>query len=1196
MTGILVSSISWLENNLFLTAHTSSLADPTAPVIINFHLITRNPQSPNSFAFQKLPEVCSSFGSNRLPPYCSMQRLKDFPPHIQDLIIVVSTASADVGLFTRAEVPLTNELDTQKVTNTFTATTIDDARRASLPIQSSGEGADTCSIGVALDLSSNDRVKRPLPQEEFEETGGPLPGLMILNEEGILSSWWVIYSDSIRQNTTYPGLVNGAGQQPQPQVSQPDASFGRLDSKPAPSAFGQTNFGGDAAAGAVGNSFNKPSAPSFGTPSMLASGASGAFGTSAGLGKPQSPWGASLSVTAAPQTTTTAFGQPAFGQPAFESPSAVGGISQGAAFGATGGIGSRISPWGTQPLGSASVSGSIFGQTGGVGSGAPQASGTAGSARAFGASPANAGGFASFANAPGFAAAAAQGGGGGSVFGKVNLDASSGSGMDTDKSLAATPRKSEETSESLFRVDGFKLGSTFKGDGTAANDLPKPSINTPSSLFDKDFAQSLGETEKVAPTATTQEAQMNDSMSDYGSKDQSPIERESVSPVIQPTAPESQFRSAVLPISGGRFGTQPQSEITPAAIQSSAPFTSLEKPITISTTPQDTPRKSGDLTPSRTIKSEPQEDRQSSLDQIPKSPSNDPLPPEATSRVSYAAGDTSNSSKSSAEDAPLPPDFLPHKGKVKDPQPVLPEPLAPLEDNEDDGIDDDEGSGVDVAQELSPITDPTQSPKISPESSFGAPLDKSPFNERFLKVQQNQPRQGNRVLFGEVGSDSAAFPLLQPGPKAQESPRSPSPIRPLLTAKPLRPDPARSISAPARPAKAIAARRRALGKIVNERLPQPSQDEKRSQERHLGLSRQAQKAAEEDQELSDREDERVREELATEVEPTRVLEPFLAHQDYVGAISKPGIPGQIEAVYRDINSMIDTLGLNARSLKAFVTGHSDTYKDGGRSLEDLEFPDWSISEIEDLEVLESKLLQKLEDGRVTNVQEKLSACRETRKELYKMRLKRQEITRAISAKLDLSEAEAVKSTPLDLHQSTIQHDLRRDFSRVQKLLAEAEGAISMLRVTLASQEKSNGKTHAVKKPTVEAVTNTIKKMTSMIEKKTLDIDVLEVQMGRLGFSPGPNESNGAPSVSTPPYSRKSPTPRKAGTSSRAFTPENSNSVISRSVNPGSSRKSMNAVTNEEVERYRRKAQHRKAVGAIIRKAFMESGPRVRALD
>lgn len=1181
---ILVLSISWLENDIFLTAHTSSLADPNAPVSIKFHLISRNPQAPTSFLFQKLPEVCSSFGSNRLPPFCSMQRLKDFPPNIQDLIIVVSTASADVGLFTRAKAPLSNEFDMQKVTNTFTATSIaDDARRASLPIQTSGEGADTSSIGVALDLSSNEKVKRPLPQEEYDETSGPLPGLMVLNEEGILSSWWVVYADSIRQNTAYPGLVNETGQQSQLSVPRQESSFARIDSTSTP--FNQSPFGGNAAGSGPGIGMSKPAAPGFGV---------SASGTSLGPGKSQSPWGAGLTASLAPQNSTTAFGQTAFGVPAFGLPSTV----QGPAFGTSGGIGNRVSPWSTQSVGSASASGSVFGQTGGLGSGALRGSGAV---PVFGA---NTGGFATFANGPGFAEAAAQGGGGGggggSVLGKPNPDASLDSGMETDNSLTETPKKPAETSAGLLNGGAFKLGSTFKGDGTAANDFPKPSINTSSSLFDNGFVQSLEETEKILPTSTTQEAQMNDSMSDYGSRNPSPVERESMSPVIQPTAPESQFPSATLPTNGGRFGTQAQSDITPTVVESSAPPTSSpEKPLAISTTPQDTPRKPGELAPSQIVKIEPQEDGQSSIDHIPKSPpnKNNPLPPEATSRASYAAGDTSNSSKSSAEDAPLPPDFLPSRNKANDSQLVPPEYLVPLEDKEDDRLDDDEGSGVDVAQELSPLTDPTQSPKISPESSFGALVDKSPLNERFTQVQRHhQPRQGTKALFGEIGSKSLGYPYLPPASKVQESSRSPSPVRGLSTAELLRPDPARSVSAPGRPTKAIAARRQALSKMTKEGPPQPSQHEMRNQERDLRLSRQAQKEAEEEQDLSDREDEKVREELAAEVEPRKDLEPFLAHQDYVGKISKAGIPGQIEAVYRDINSMIDTLGLNSRSLKAFVMWHNEIHKAGGRSLEDLESPDWSMSEIEDLESLERRLFQKLEDGRVYDVQGKLTVCREMRKELHKVRSKRQEITKAIGATSDASKSEVLKSTPLDLHQSMIQHDLRRDFSRVQKLLVEAEEAISMLRVTLASQEKSNGRTSAVKKPTVEAVTNTINKMTSMIEKKNLDIDVLEVHMGRLGFSPGPHEGNRETSVPVSPYSKKSPGRRNPDpNSSYLFTPENSHRLNSSAGTPGSAalRKGMNNVTNEEIDRYRTSFQHRKAVAAIIKTVFMKSGPRVR---
>lgn len=1231
LTELLVTSISWFENNLFLIAHTSSLADHAAPVSIKFHLVTRNPQSPNSFGFQKLPEVCTSFGSSRLPPFCSMQRLKDFPPSIQDLIIVVSTASADVGLFTRATVSLTNESDPQKVTNTFSATVIaEDARRASLPIQTSGEGSDTSCIGVAIDLSSNQKVKKPLPREDLEESGGPLPGLMILNEEGILSLWWIVYADSIRQNTGYPGLINGAAQQPLPQSSLQDPSMARLGSKPA-SSFGLPSFGGNATISTMGNGFGKPSAPGFGIPSVPTSGFSGSFGTSAGLGKPQSPWGS------ASQQTTAAFGQPAFG-----SPSVIGGTAQGTAFGAIGG--NRAPLWGAQPVGSASASGSIFGQTGGLGGG----SGSPGTALAFGVPAGNTGGFASFAKSPGFAEAAIQGGGGASVFGKVNPGTSLGSGMETDNSFGGTPKRTE-ASEGLFKGEGFKLGSLFKGDGTAADDRAKPSTDKSSSLLDSSFAQSLGESQKSEPTATSQEAQMNDDMSDYGTKNPSPIERKSMSPVAKPTAPAAQFPASTLPITGGLFGTQAQIGNTPVVSESSALMSSPPNPVATSTTPLDTPRKSAESAPSHTIGSDQKENR-GSLEQISNTLPQDPLPPETISRVSYTAGDTSNSSKTSAEDAPLPPDFLPPKRNRQESQAIPPEPLVPLEDNEDDGLDDqnddrsdderskseesqegsdddqgrvdddhegrsdvdegrlddDEGSGVDVAQELSPLTDPTQSPKISPESSFGALAGKTPSKEHFAIFQQDQPHQGKKSLFGEVGSTSPAFAFLPPVSKEQKSPRSPSPARRLVTAENLRPDHARSFSAPGAPAKAIGARRKVLGRPTNEQLPPSFQQKRRNQEHNLRVMRQMQNAVEEEQDLSDREDEKVREELATPAEPSRDLETFLAHQDYVGAISKAGVPGQIEAVYRDINSMIDTLGLNARSLKSFVMWHKEFSRDRARSLEDLEAPlDWNVSEVVDLRSLGRETLQKLEDGRTSEVQEKLNICREMRKELHKIRAKRREVTKAIGAKSEQLEAESMRSAPLDLHQSAIQLELRRDFSKVQKQLAKAEEAISTLRVKLASQEgpNGNGKSSASKKkPTVEAVTNTIKKMTGMAEKKNLDIDVLEVHMRRLGFSPAPATATENKNSSSPSLHTSSPfTPK----SFNGVTPHDNDFKYNHINNLGSSpRKSImnnsssssGMMTNEAIERYKSKLKHRKAIAAIMRKQYGENGPRVRGLE
>jgi nucleoporin NUP159 len=107
----------------------------------------------------------------------------------------------------------------------------------------------------------------------------------------------------------------------------------------------------------------------------------------------------------------------------------------------------------------------------------------------------------------------------------------------------------------------------------------------------------------------------------------------------------------------------------------------------------------------------------------------------------------------------------------------------------------------------------------------------------------------------------------------------------------------------------------------------------------------------------------------------------------VGNVTKPGIPGEIERVYRDINSMIDTLGLNARSLHAFIKGHNELYKDGGRTRDDLEHEDdWTLLEIDDLVVIEKELEEQLDQGRVHDPEKLLEECALLRKDLLKSKL------------------------------------------------------------------------------------------------------------------------------------------------------------------------------------------------------------------
>lgn len=1131
----------------------------------------------------------------------------------------------------RSKAPLASGVPVETVTNVFTTTyPADDARRATLPIPDLNEGS---SVGVALDFSSQETVKRPLPGEEIEESPGPLPGLMILNDEGVLSSWWLVYADSIRQNTVYPGLVHGEAQK------GPQQSLASQSSKPA-SSFGQTSFGDRTSVKDNGSSFIAPPANTFGPTSAPASGVSSMFGTSSSLVKPQSPWGTPGSNPAIPPSTV-----PAFGQHGFASTPTNGGGSQGATFGMVGGIGNRTSPWATSASGLGTTQNSSFGQVGALGIQGKYQLGSGANGNVFGSS--NTGGFASFATAPGLAVAAAQSGGE-SVFAKSTPGASFGTGMETDSSFDETSKKDNETPSGLFSGQSFTLGSTFKGDGTAKNDLPKPDATTSNSFFGGNFRETLGENKANAPALITQEAEMDDSVSgNHESSQGSPMLGDSIAPAPEPELSNLKFPGTIPPLNGGLFGTQAQNSRTPAAVQDSVPaISSFDTPTPVTTTPIETPRKplevsriSVEAPKSLQVKSEPE--GQPALSEIHKSAPEAPVPPEPTSKASYAAGDSFNSSQSLAEDAPLPPDFIPSKTNSKDPQPPMNETPLPPDDDGDVGLDDDEGSGVDVAQDISPITDPNQSPKITPESSFGASFDKSPVGGIFTKVPRQQPGQGAKNLFGEVSSTS--IPSFPPPSKVQESPRSPSPIRILVKDKGMspRPDNQRSMSAPAHPIKAFAKRKPTPSQSNHEAFSQSSIDRQQRREQESWATPQVQVPMDEEQELSDREDEKVREELETEVEPTKNLDPFLAHQDYVGNVSKPGIPGQVEIVYRDINSMIDTLGLNARSMKAFIKGHKELFQEGGRSREDLELGDWCFFEIDDLGVIESKLFEQLKEGRVTGVQDKVHTCRNLRKDLHKIRSKRHEITHSIQTRSKPQKVEVAPSQALTPEQYTTQQDLREKSLQVQKLIAEAEEGISTLGVLISSFESNDSKSTNAKKPTVEAVTNTIQKMTSMVEKKSLDIDLLESQIKQLRLAPStPKKPTGrerSPSSTSSP----SPTAQKFSPSfaasrstlsatakewdffysnyntkyndhssihkqkqkhknSHRASNRNSNSPargsgsgLKTSFRGGSPGKGVmgDGVTDEEVERYRAKFRQRQERNEVFRKVLVDGGPR-----
>ncbi|KKY38407.1 putative nuclear pore complex protein [Diaporthe ampelina] len=201
-----VSSISWLENHVFLVIYTENSGESPAS---EYCIITRRAppgQSP-SFESRKLVDPVLPFGNEKAAHH-TVLRLRDYPPNIQDMLIVASTAHDGLGLLTRSKAPLASDVPAEDITNVFTTTEFtDDSRRAEVPSDPI-DYSPTYPIGVSLDLSSKESVYRPIPQdEEYEQSPGPLPALWALNYGGVLSAWWVVYNDAIREGKTYPGMA-----------------------------------------------------------------------------------------------------------------------------------------------------------------------------------------------------------------------------------------------------------------------------------------------------------------------------------------------------------------------------------------------------------------------------------------------------------------------------------------------------------------------------------------------------------------------------------------------------------------------------------------------------------------------------------------------------------------------------------------------------------------------------------------------------------------------------------------------------------------------------------------------------------------------------------------------------------------------------------------------------------------------------
>lgn len=1239
---VTVATISWLTNDDFFIVHAPASVEPGSPPEMTYHIVQREKATQN-YTFSKfILGACDGFGEIRnSPPHYFISRLRSWKPSLDELVMVLSTGGMELGLITKSSQPLSRETP---VTNTYIPTVMaDDARKAAMPStvdeDAYPEMPDSSPLGLALDLSSKEKVYKPIGGSDIEWSKTPLPAIMALNQEGYLNAWWIVYNDSIEAGIAYEGLAAAGGAQPSLQQSQ---SSGPATSSP----FGK------AAGGAFGQ-------PAFGR-------STSGFGASSPMGQSKSPW-ASASTGGAPAFGQPAFGStpkaaspafgkpaspafgkpssPAFGKPSFGAPSQPG---TGSAFGSSGGVGQKPSPWASQPTSTPTKTGGAFGGT-----------------------PSGESGFAKFGqqnNASPFASAAKPGqtstfgglaaskppgqsvfGSGGSSFGQastpnqsfglktepsfgstVSLNSTTGGstikspsfGTPTQPSVfgqqkpaeqprtqesdmgdaddqTATPKEAAKPNPFGLGASGFKLDSGFKGDGTAKDDLPKTEAASSFGSFGlgSSFGQALGEAQKTEQESEEKTPSKTGS-SLFGSADKKEPEATAM------TAPKD------APKTSGLFGSSKPAD------HGSSLFGKSEK-----------------------VKSPaPEEPKEESKHEAA------PLPPDFTKK-------TPKKDDFQAEDAPLPPDFaLPKAGADEKDEDDLP-PIAgspPIKVEKPDSP-----SLSEIPEKRDEERAPAPPPSAPANNTWAfPPVEKTRSDSRSRSIAQPTSRSPSRspvrspsrnpfsmsTTPAGVPKHTAPAPVFPPPMTARrdEQLRSPSPVRTASISTPRRqavtiPPPAPTTRATSRPSESL---------------------EQDPVFRDLG---------------DDQEFEATRAILSSSPHAKKTLEEFYVHQDYAGRSGPSSVPGSIEQLYRDMQSMIDTVGLNAHHLAGFVKGHNEITHEG-RSRDDLDVDvedpeenDWVLAEIEDLSKVENGLQRSLDTGRVADVQNKIRDLIRLSKDVGQLRRRLNDVRKSIEQRRDPSKLAVTRATPLSEEQGAQQTQLRSSFAHTQKLLAEAEEGIVLLktRVSSAQSTKTGGVPgsagSASHTPTAEAVENTIKKMTAMVEQKSGDLDVLENQLNKLRLIGGDDENfpNGdgaaeddedyddddiaagltamslrssggrysreaSPAVfATPPstrrggYRSRDGTPGGGGSATRRlfFTPDRlgaspSPGLMRGSVGPGGREELVlrsvedaafggeHLVGREEVRVYVRKMGKKKVVKANMREAVAKRGPRV----
>jgi nucleoporin NUP159 len=303
--------------------------------------------------------------------------------------------------------------------------------------------------------------------------------------------------------------------------------------------------------------------------------------------------------------------------------------------------------------------------------------------------------------------------------------------------------------------------------------------------------------------------------------------------------------------------------------------------------------------------------------------------------------------------------------------------------------------------------------------------------------------------------------------------------------------------------------------------------------------------------------------------------------------------------------MIDTLGINARSLASFVKYHAESSRGREITREDLDEAldqgeegdwneEWCLAELDELIVLENELGHVLDSGRLTQVHEKLLQLAVLSQDVHKLRSRVADIKLQIQARNDPASLERLRLQPLSANVAKMQRELRDSFAGLLKRLATAEEEVVLLRTKIAGA--STGGRTRTQVPTVEAVTKTIEKMTAMVTKKSGDIDVLENTLKKLNIRDSSETSELGASrkgrmresspFATPPRSKALVVGgQSTGRTYGLFdTPDSTPSRNGKGKETGAN--------GEAVKVFNEKKATRKKLGALLTGAVLERGTKV----